>query len=49
MKLDRMALLVLALLVGVLAVRPPTPLCRVSPLPSQIPVTVGEQLRFDLE
>jgi hypothetical protein len=46
MKLIVLALLALTL--QVIAIRPPTPLCRVSPLPSQIPVTVGEQLRFDL-
>jgi hypothetical protein len=42
-------LLLLALSLVLLAVRPPTPLCRVSPLPAQIPITVGEELRFDLE
>jgi hypothetical protein len=40
-------LLILILVVG-LAVKPPTPICRVSPLPSQIPISIGEELRFDL-
>ena len=42
-----LALLLLALAVN--AVRPPTPLCRSVPLPPQIPITVGENMRFDLE
>ena len=40
MKVIGLALLTFAF-IAVTAVRPPTPLCRVSPLPSQIPVTVG--------
>jgi hypothetical protein len=45
-----MKILVLTVLLAVsLAVKPPSPVCRVSPLPSQIPITIGEELRFDLE
>lgn len=29
--------------------RPPTPVCRTSPLPSVIPVSIGETVRWDLE
>lgn len=44
-----MKILALVLLVAIsLAVKPPAPVCRTSPLPSQIPITIGEQLRFDL-
>ena len=43
-------LVALLLLTGiVLAVRPPAPLCRAVPLPEQLPVTIGEEMRFDLE
>lgn len=34
--------------IGIQAVRPPSALCRTSPLPTQIPISVGEELRFDL-
>ena len=45
-----MKILVLFLLAVIaLTVRPPTPTCRVSPLPSHIPITVGEELKYDLE
>jgi hypothetical protein len=45
-----MKILALILLISVaFAIKPPSPVCRVSPLSSQIPVTVGEELRFDLE
>jgi len=38
-----MKIFVLACLLALaLTVKPPTPLCRSSPLPSQIPITVGE-------
>ena len=44
-------LLFVVLLVGAaaLAPRPPKPFCRNIPLPSLIPVTVGEETEFDLE
>lgn len=40
--------LLIVILTVTLAVKPPTPICRVSPLPSQIPLTIGEEMRFDL-
>lgn len=42
------AVVVMALLWAAVAVRPPSALCRASPLPSLIPIQVGEELRFDL-
>lgn len=37
------------LLIAVACVRPPAPVCRPSPLPSVIPVSIGETVKFDLE
>lgn len=37
------------LLVVAGAVNPPSPVCRKAPLPTTIPVSVGETVRFDLE
>ena len=31
------------------AVDPPSPVCRTAPLPSTIPISIGETGRFDLE
>ncbi len=42
-------LLVVLLAFSTLAVKPPTPLCRPSPISEQIPITVGEEVKFDLE
>ena len=43
--------ILILLLLAVLAasVRPPSPLCRSIPLPPQLPVSIGERYRFDLE
>lgn len=49
MKILLQAVLILGMLGVVMGVKPPTAICRSSPLPSQIPITVGEELRFDLE
>ncbi len=43
-KIILVALLVLTTLAG----RLPSPICRASPLPSVIPVSIGETVRFDL-
>lgn len=42
-------LVIFLLAVIAFTVRPPSTTCRVSPLPSQIPITVGEELKYDLE
>lgn len=39
----------LLLLATVISVDPPAPVCRVTPLPTTIPVSVGETVRLDLE
>lgn len=44
-KILLLTLFVLALNCG----RPPAPVCRPSPLPSVIPVSIGETVRIDLE
>lgn len=44
-------LLVAAILVLInssLAARPPSPVCRTAPLPSIIPISLNETVRFDL-
>lgn len=42
-------LTLLLLLAGISCVRPPTPYCKSFPLPSVVPVSIGETVRFDLE
>lgn len=37
------------LLIVVLSLKPPTPYCRTSPLPSKLPISVGEKVSFNLE
>lgn len=47
--MSKITFLLALLLLAVSSVRPPTPVCRTSPLPSIIPVSIGETARLDLE
>lgn len=49
MKVILQVFLLIALSIPLLAIRPPSPLCRTSPIPSQIPMSIGEEVRFDLD
>ena len=42
-------IVIFLLVLGLMAVRPPAPTCRVFPVPQILPVSVEETVRFDLE
>ena len=48
MKVILQVFLLIALSIPLLSIRPPSPLCRTNPIPSQIPISIGEEVRFDL-
>jgi hypothetical protein len=49
MTMNKILLVAIVLIaVSCVSVRPPAPVCRPSPLPSIIPVSIGETVRFDL-
>lgn len=42
-------LILTLLLLSANSVKPPSPVCRTTPLPSVIPISIGETVKFDLE
>ena len=47
---DHTKIFVLLLCVsGILSATPPRPVCRPTPVPTTIPLSIGETARFDLE